>query len=324
MTERWRPIAGMSDDQVAQLIAADEIDILIDLAGHTRGNRMSLLARRAGGTGGAGGAPIQATYLGYPNTTGLSTIDYRITDALADPPGQTESLHTEKLIRLPEAFFCYLTPKGYPDVTPPPAASSGAGGVTFAVMTNFAKVRPRMMELWARILEQTPRSRLRMQGGALDDPETREATAKFFAERNIATGEGGRLELRGWSDFPQFLKQLGGEGGVDIALDTYPFNGHTGTCNLLWMGIPMITLAGVAHRSRMGLSILSNLGLPELIAQSEDDYVRIAGELAGDIPRLTALRAGMRERMSSSPLMNAERFARHLEAAYEQMLRDST
>jgi predicted O-linked N-acetylglucosamine transferase (SPINDLY family) len=321
LSERWRPIHGKSNDEVAKLIADDGIDILIDLAGHTRGNRMPLFARRAGG------APIQVTYLGYPNTTGLSTVDYRITDELADPVGQTESLHSEKLIRLPapSSFFCFLTPKGYPEVTPPPAEKGeGAGGVTFLVATNFAKVRPHMMELWAKILEATqggPRSRLIIQARALDDPQTRAATERFFAERGVGAD---RLELRGWSDFPQFLRQLGGEGGVDIALDTFPFVNHTASCNLLWMGIPVITLAGVAHRSRMGVSILTGLGLSDLIAQSDDDYVRIARELAADLPRLRELRMGMRQRMLNSPLMDAPGFVRHLEAAYEQMLRESS
>jgi predicted O-linked N-acetylglucosamine transferase (SPINDLY family) len=313
LSERWRAIHGKSDEEVANLIADDGIDILIDLAGHTRQNRMPLFARRAGGT------PIQVTYLGYPNTTGLATVDYRITDNFADPVGHTESLHSEQLIRLPApySFFCFLTPKGYPEVTAPPAERSGQ--VTFAVMTNFAKVRPHMMELWAKIVETTPAGRLILQARAIDDPPTRAATEQFFAEKG-GRGVGERVELRGWTDFPQFLRQLA---EVDIALDPFPFVNHTASCNLLWMGIPIVTRPGVAHRSRMGVSILTPLGLSDLIAQSDDDYVRIARELAADIPRLRDLRMGMRERMLNSPLMDAPGFVRHLEAAYEQMLRQT-
>src|SRR5262249_34962577 len=160
LSDRWRPTVGMSDAQLAKQIESDEIDILVDLAGHTRGNRMSLLARRPGGA-------IQVNYLGYPNTSGLSTVDYRVTDAVADPPGEPEALHSEKLIRLPSplAFFCYLTPQGFPEVGPSPAEASGR--VTFAVMTNFAKVRPATLALWARVLEAVPNSRLLLQAKAI-------------------------------------------------------------------------------------------------------------------------------------------------------------
>jgi predicted O-linked N-acetylglucosamine transferase (SPINDLY family) len=305
LTERWCDVKAMSDDELADRIAADGIDLLVDLAGHTAHNRQRLLARRV--------APVQATYLGYPNTTGLPSMDFRVTDAVADPPGQTEALHTERLVRLPHAFFCYVTPTGFPDLTPLPSAQSG-NDVTFAVLTNFAKIRPRMMELWTRILHARPRSRLLVQAKSLDDPQTRETTARFFAERGI---DPRRIELRGWMEFSAYLRQFE---HIDILLDTSPFCGHTGTCHALWMGVPMVTLAGATHRSRMGASILTQLALSDLIANTEDDYVRIAVERSNDTPRLAAIRADLRDRMLQSPIMNGPQFTRGLESAYEQML----
>ena len=148
---------------------------------------------------------MQATYLGYPNTTGLASMDYRITDSVADPPGQTEMLHTEHLVRLPDGFFCYLTPTGFPGVAPLPAAAAAGAPVSFAMLTNFSKVRPRTMELWARILSAVPNSRLVLEAKALGDPPTRDATARFFADRGLG---GDRVELRGWLNFPLYLRQF--------------------------------------------------------------------------------------------------------------------
>jgi predicted O-linked N-acetylglucosamine transferase (SPINDLY family) len=308
MPERWIPVAGMSDEQLAQTILADENDILIELTGHTGANRMSLLAKRKL-------APIQATYLGYPNTTGLPTIDYLITDSIADPPGMTESQYSERLVRLPDAFFAYVKPGDFPDVGPTPALSRGH--VTFAVLTNYPKVRPPMVELWMRILGEVPNSRLIVQSKSLIDPPTRDALQKSFAARGLAD----RVVLVGWQDFPQHLQMYK---DVDIILDTFPFNGHTTTCHALWMGVPVVTLCGETHRSRMGASVLANLGLHELIAKTPDEYVRIASALAADTARLQQLRSTMRERLTNSVLLNDERFATSIEDAYERMLKDFT
>jgi protein O-GlcNAc transferase len=304
--ERWRVTAGMSDDELAAIIERDQIDIFVELAGHTGGNRLPLLARRRV-------APVQVTYLGYPNTTGLSGIDYRITDAIADPPGMSESQYTEQLVRLPDSFFTQLTIAGMPDVAPPPAVTKSQ--VTFAAFTNLCKVRPKTLKLWARLLQQVPRSRLLLQAKSLIDPATRAAVAGVFASAGIAPD---RINLRGWVDFPQYIDLYR---DVDIVLDTFPFNGHTTTCQSLWMGVPVVTHAGDAHRSRMGASVLTQLNLSELVAQSEDDYVRIASDLAGDLPRLEGIRAGLRQRVQQSPYMDTQRFTRNLEAAYEEMVR---
>jgi predicted O-linked N-acetylglucosamine transferase (SPINDLY family) len=307
--ERWRDTAGLNSDQLAQLVKDDGIDILIDLCGHTPRNRLPLLARRI--------APIQATYLGYPNTTGLSTVDYRITDAVQDPPGMTERFHSEQLVRLPRVFFTQLTIFGMPEVAPSPAISTAGGEVTFAVFTNFVKVRPAMMKLWARILRETNNSRLLLQARSLRDRATREMVARFFADEGIDAGHGGRLELREYVEFPEYIAMYK---DVDIVLDTFPFNGHTTTCQALWMGVPVVTLAGKVSRSRMGASVLGTIGLSELVAHNEDDYVRIATELGNDLPRLAAMRASLRQRVARSPILDCAGFTRSLEAAYMEMI----
>jgi predicted O-linked N-acetylglucosamine transferase (SPINDLY family) len=307
LPETWRVVAGMNDDQLAATIDNDQIDILVELAGHTGTNRLVQLARQRL-------APIQVSYLGYPNTTGLSTIDYYITDSIADPPGMTESHFSERLVRLPGAFFCYVRIADVPDIVSPPAATRGYP--TFGVFTNFAKVRPRMMQLWADILAALPNSRLLMQAKAMNDRTTRDTTLRFFTDRGLPAE---RIDLRPWLDFPQHV-QLYKE--VDVVLDTFPFNGHTTSCHALWMGTPLVTLAGATHRSRMGASILTNLGLPELVADSEQAYVRIATSLASDIPRMTELRMDMRDRMRRSVLVDEARFTRNLEDAYERMMRE--
>jgi predicted O-linked N-acetylglucosamine transferase (SPINDLY family) len=302
--EYWSDTSSYSDERLAQLVEEDGIDILVDLAGQTPGNRLPLLAKRI--------APVQVTYLGCPNTTGLSAIDYRITDSVQDLPGMTEAFHSEQLIRLPRTFFTQLTISGLPDVAPPPALSSGR--VTFAVFTNFCKVRPMMLKLWARLLRQVKDSRLLLQARSLRDRATREATLDFFAREGVGSD---RLDLREYVEFPQYS---GMYRDVDIVLDTYPFNGHTTTCQALWMGVPVVTLAGQVSRSRMGASVLGTIGLSELVAASEDDYVRIAAELARDLPRLSAMRSGLRDRVARSPILDCAGFTRELEAAYVEMI----
>jgi predicted O-linked N-acetylglucosamine transferase (SPINDLY family) len=304
--DAWRETTQLNDDELARQILADRIDILVDLAGHTLHNRLPMLARQRL-------AAVQATYLGYPNTTGLRTIDYRITDAIADPAGVSDALHTERLVRLPNSFFTVVDIAGTPDPIPLPAAKNGH--VTFAVATNFSKVRPPMLRLWARIVTAVPGSRLLLQSRSLADPPTREATLQILAAAGLSAD---RVELRGWTDFEPYLRMLG---DVDIVLDTFPFNGHTTTYQALWMAAPVVTLCGpAAHRSRMGASILTNLDLAELIAHTEDDYVRIATGLATNLSRLGSLRSGLRERMRASPLMDGTHFTRHLEDAYAAML----
>ncbi len=304
LPENFVPVADLSDDALASRIRGEKIDLLIDLAGHTGGNRLSVLAARV--------APVQATWLGYPNTTGVSTIDYRITDAIADPPGESDRLHTERLIRLPGAFACYWAPAGFPEVVPPPATARKQ--VTFAVFTNFAKVRPPMLRAWARILARVPESKLLLQALSFADREVRDATTRAFCDSGITSD---RVELRDFVDFPQYIAM---HNDVDVILDTFPFNGHTTTCHALWTGVPVVTLAGAVHRSRLGASVLTNIGLPELIARDEEEYVRTACDLADDLPRLSAMRFSLRQRMAQSPLFDGPSFTRDLESALEQML----
>jgi protein O-GlcNAc transferase len=302
---QWRNIAGKSDDEVADLIGRDQIDILIDLAGHTGNNRIMLFARKP--------APIQVSYLGYPDTSGLPTIDYRLSDAYADPPGVTEDLHTEKLVRLPECAWCYLPPPESPEVTPLPA--SNAGQVTFGCFNILAKVMPLAIDWWSRILQMLPEARLLLKDRAMTDANA-ERVRETFAQRGIVAQ---RLELRPTE--PRYEDHLKLYGRLDMVLDPFPYNGTTTTCEALWMGVPVISLAGKSHVSRVGVSLLGNLGLEELIAASPDEYAKIAVRLANDLSRLKAMRAAMRPRMKRSPLCNAVGFTRNLEEAFRGMWR---
>ena len=302
----WKSLRGLTDQQAADLIRGDEIDILVDLAGHTPGHSLLVFARKP--------APVQVTWLGYPDTTGLPTIDYRFTDAFADPPGLTESLHCEHLVRLPQTAWCFH-PVGY---TRPvgPLPSMGAGHITFGTFNNFAKVSQISLDLWARILQQVPDSHLLLKGPALSSLEVISQLHQFFAGRGIAAQ---RLELVPRD--PSALGHLRWYDQMDISLDTFPYHGTTTTCEALWMGVPVVTLTGQTHVSRVGVSLLSNMGLSDLVADSPDRYVQIAVALGQDRLRLQELRSTLRQRMQLSPLMNAQGFARNVEAAYRAMWR---
>lgn len=300
--DHWRSLVGVSDAEAAEIIRRDGIDILVDLAGHTGGNRLLMFASKP--------APIQASYLGYLSTTGLSTIDYYITDADADPPGLTEAHYQEQLIRLPECAFCYR-----PGTTPESAAevpARRASYVTFGCLNNLAKVSEENLALWARILQAVPGSRLALRAGGrrlteqpAPDAETREGIA---ADRLIFLG-----------NTPSRFEYLKLYKAVDLCLDPFPYNGVTTTCDSLWMGVPVVTLAGRTSVSRQGVRFLQSVGLQDLIAETPEAYVRTATELASDLTRLTALRRELRERMSRSPLMDAPRVTRQLEEVYRAM-----
>ena len=300
--DHWRSLVGVSDAEAAEIIRQDGIDILVDLAGHTGGNRLLMFASKP--------APIQASYLGYLSTTGLSTIDYYITDADADPPGLTEAHYQEQLIRLPECAFCYR-----PGTTPESAAevpARQAGYVTFGCLNNRAKVSEENLSLWSRILNAVPGSRLALRAGAGRPSEHSVLNAETFhgiaADRLIFLGNA-----------PSRFDYLKLYEAVDVCLDPFPYNGVTTTCDSLWMGVPVISLAGRTSVSRQGVRFLQNVGLQEFIAETPEAYVRIASELAGDLPRLTVLRRELRERMSRSPLMDSSRLTRQLEDAYGAM-----
>ena len=295
--DHWVPCKDLSDDQLAERIRADGIDILVDLSGHTAENRLLTFARKP--------APVQITYLGYPGTSGLSAMDYRITDALADPAG-SDAFYTEKLIRLPDSLCCYRPAHHMPDVAPLPALHNGF--VTFGSLNGFAKVNDDCLRVWAEILKAVPASRLLM----LTVPEglARERLVEKFAALGIPAG---RLDLFGKFPSGEFYKMFQ---RVDIALDPFPVTGGTTTCETLWMGVPVIVLAGQRFVSRVGYSFLSAAGLGHLSTASIDDYIRTAVNLAADIPALAKLHDRLRPQVAASPLTNAAAFTRNLEAAF--------
>ncbi len=301
LADHWRDIAGLPDDHVADRIRADGIDILVDLAGHTGGSRLLVLAHKP--------APVQATWIGYPDTSGMAAMDYRITDAIADPPGSTEHLHTEKLVRLPGGFLCYNAPADAPH--PAPRAT---GPITFGSFNGLAKLTPQMVELWAKLLGAVPGSRLLVKTYGLAAESARRALREAFSRHGIA---GDRLELR--PPDGGFAEHLAAYLELDIVLDVFPYNGTTMTCEALWMGVPVVTLAGATHVSRVGASLLERVGLRDLVAATPAEYLDIALRLARDEPRRRELRGSLRERMRRSPLTDARRFTRDLESAYHRL-----
>jgi predicted O-linked N-acetylglucosamine transferase (SPINDLY family) len=307
MTERfraqagsWRNTIGVSDARLAEMIREDEVDILVDLAMHTAGNRLPVFARRP--------APVQVTWLGYPGSTGLRSIDYRLTDPRMEPPGEEPAWSAERPVRLPDCWCCYQPADESPGIHALPASS--ADGVTFGSLNNFTKVHDGVLALWARVLMAVEESRLVM---LCPEGRARDRVRAFFEARGIAKE---RVELVGFLPRREYLSLYQ---RIDIGLDPFPFNGMTTTCDALWMGTPVLTLPGEMPASRAGLSLLSSVGLAEFAASSEERYVRLAVELARDLPRLADLRATMRARMLASPLMDAPRFARNVESAYRSM-----
>jgi protein O-GlcNAc transferase len=302
----WRGTLELSDAALLAQLRADQIDIAVDLAGHTNAKGLRALAARP--------VPVSATWLGYAATTGLASIDWRISDALADPPGQ-EAFHAEKLIRLPNAFLCYnafMTP--VPDVTPVPAIKRGA--VTFGSFNSPQKMSPPTLAAWGRILEAVPHSRLILKSLAYAEPTLRRRFVDAFAAGGIAMN---RIDFR--PPQPRMEDHLGSYGEIDIALDPFPYNGTTTTCEALWMGVPVINLIGDRHAARVGLDLLSQVDLAELACRDTGSYVATAVALANDVPRLQQLRDGLRQRMRASPLCDAPRFARAFEAALRRMWR---
>jgi tetratricopeptide (TPR) repeat protein len=305
--DHWVPIHQLSDELAAARIREDAIDILVDLSGHTSHNRMMLFARKP--------SPIAVTWLGYPNTTGLPAIDYRLTDAVADPPGEADALYSERLVRLKPGFLCYRAPDDAGPVAPLPVRA--AGHVTFGSFNNVAKLSPATIALWARLLREVPGARLLLKASQFKDRGTRERIAAAFAAAGVAAE---RLTVLP----PQATTagHLAEYARVDIALDPLAYNGTATTCEALWMGVPVVTLRGDRHAARVGASILSAVGLDRLIAPTADAYVATAAGLARDLTGLAALRADLRERLRGSPLTDGDGFARAVETAYRTMWRD--
>lgn len=300
----WRDCSELADDQIMEMLEQDQIDILVDLAGHTALNRLPLFARRA--------APLQVSWIGYPNTTGLAEMDYRITDALADPPGMSDQLHTEQLIRLPDSFLCYRPGGDFPDVGPLPLEHNGF--VTFGSFSNFKKVTPAILELWAQILTAVPDSRLIFRARGLPENRFKHDIAPLFMRHGVKPE---RITVLGHAS--SVVENLKDYNKIDIALDTFPYHGTTTTCESLCMGVPVVTLAGDSHVSRVGVSLLHSMNLPELIAEATDQYCDIAVQLAQNKNRLQALRTTLRQRLMDSPLTDNVAFTRHLEQLYRQL-----
>ena len=303
LADEWRNAALLTDEEAAHRIVQDRIDILVDLAGYTTGHRLGVLARRP--------APVQITYIGYPSTTGLSAIDYRFTDALADPPGLTDAWYTERLLRLPRVFLAYTPPDEAPEVNMLPSLRRQP--LTFGSFNAIHKLSDQTLDMWTKLLAAVPGSRLLLKTGSFSDTGVRDRFHRLFAERGIGTE---RLDLRGFEKETQ--GHLAVYHDVDIALDTFPYNGTTTTCEALYMGVPVVTLAGETHAARVGTSLLHALGLEHLVATTPDAFVETASRLAGNLAELATLRQSLRQCMAGSPLMDSAGLARAIEAAYRQ------
>jgi protein O-GlcNAc transferase len=298
----WRSTVGLADRQVADMVRADGIDILIDLTMHMSNGRPLVFARKP--------APIQIAWLAYPGTTGLSAMSYRLTDPYLEPLGETQGFYREESIRLPDTFWCYdpLTTEPTPSALP----ALTAGHITFGCLNNFCKVTGPTLSLWMKVLLAVPGSKmlvLSLLG------EHRQRMLDAVAGHKV---DPGRIEFVPYQPRRQYLEQYG---SIDIGLDTIPYNGHTTSLDSFWMGVPVVTRVGRTVVGRAGWSQLCNLNLRELAAETDEDFVRIAVELAGDLPRLQALRSTLRSKMEGSPLMDASRFAKNIEAVYREIWR---
>ena len=302
--DHWHVTVGESDDAVASRIASDKIDILVDVAGHTARNRLPVFARKP--------APVQVTWLGYPNSTGLSAIDFRLVDPFTDPSGLDDLDASERLFRLDPPFLCYEPPDDGPEPTRPPVFETGT--ITIGSFNNPTKISAATVDTWAELLRRLPQARLLLKGLPFDDEQTREFYEAQFRDRGVPHE---RLALSGRTSSRE--THLARYGEIDIALDPFPYNGTTTTCEALWMGVPVLTLRGKRHSGRVGASLMASIGHPEFIAENAKDYVDIAINLAADRSRLTGLRSSLRAEMKASPLCDAPRFARKVEAAYRWM-----
>jgi predicted O-linked N-acetylglucosamine transferase (SPINDLY family) len=285
LAEHWLVTVGLSDQRLAERIWTDGIDILVDLTGHAASNRLLVFARRP--------APVQVTWLGYPDTTGLKAIDYRLVDAVTDPVGEADAWASETLVRLEDGFLCYRGLKDGPEPAPPPCLKTGI--VTFGSFNNVAKLSATTLDAWARLLRRIPQARLILKGRSFADASTRALFLARLGKRGVAAD---RIELVTW--LPNVAEHLALYRQIDIALDPFPYNGTATTCEALWMGVPVVTLRGHRHAGQVGASLLTQIGLTDLIADSVDEYVEIAAALAGNSGRLDDLRRTLRPRMETA------------------------
>jgi protein O-GlcNAc transferase len=293
----WRDVRTETDEALTEIIHRDQIDILVDLTMHMSGSRALVFARKP--------APVQACWLAYPGTTGLTAMDYRITDSIMDPLDGDDSCYSEKSIRLPDCWVVYD-----PLIELSPRAAEQAGPVTFGSLNNPAKLNEPLLSLWGSLLRAVPESRFLLQVKSL---EHRRRISRLMETHGVETD---RLDFVGWMDRPEYLRTYD---RIDIAVDPLPYNGITTTCDALFMGTPVLTLAGNTAAGRAGKAMLSAIGLKELIAHSPEEFVQIGARLAQDIPRLVELRRTLRARLKASPLMDGPRFARNLESSYWKM-----
>ncbi|XP_059646637.1 probable UDP-N-acetylglucosamine--peptide N-acetylglucosaminyltransferase SPINDLY [Cornus florida] len=299
----WRDIYGVDEKKVASMVREDKVDILVELTGHTANNKLGMMACRP--------APLQVTWIGYPNTTGLPTIDYRITDELADPQ-DTRQKNVEELVRLPECFLCYTPSPEAGPISPTPALSNGF--ITFGSFNNLAKITPKVLQVWARILCAVPNSRLVVK--------CKPFCCDSVRQRFLSTLEQLGLEPLRVDLLPLILlnhDHMQAYALMDISLDTFPYAGTTTTCESLYMGVPCVTMRGSVHAHNVGVSLLSKVGLGYLVAKTEDDYVQLALQLASDVNALSNLRMSLRDLMSKSPLCDGSKFILGLESTYRNM-----
>jgi predicted O-linked N-acetylglucosamine transferase (SPINDLY family) len=296
----WRDAAAVDNVTLVRTMRGDRLDIAIDLAGWTGGSRLFALAARV--------APVQANYLGYPDTTGVPAMDYRIVDALTDPPG-SDALATERLVRMDPCFLCYAPSEGYPE----PGPRQARDGVVFGSFNKIHKITPTTVRLWAGAMRRIPGSRMLIKAAGLGSARVRGHLEQQFAAEGVG---GERLELL--ERVESRAEHLGLYGRIDVALDTFPYHGTTTTCEALWMGVPVMSLVGAGHRSRVGLSLLSTGGLGDLAAVSEEAFGQAAAALAQDRGQLAELRRVLRERLRASPLCDSAGFG----AAFGDALRE--
>jgi protein O-GlcNAc transferase len=300
--DHWIATYDMTDAELAARMRADGIDILVDLTLHMGGSRLQAFARKP--------APIQIAYLAYPGTTGVWAMDYRLTDAFVDPPGEHDGHYTEKSVRLPRTFACY-DPAGV-DVSPAESLDYSPMGrrLTFGCLNNFCKINEGVLDLWGAVLRAAPGSQLRLLAPSA---EGRRFVLNHLGRLGIA---GERIDFVGKQSRRAYMSEYR---RIDVCLDTLPYNGHTTSLDALWMGVPVVTRVGPTAAGRVGWSVLNNLQLPELAAWDDGQFVRIAVELANDTPRLADLRRTLRDRLKASPIMDGAGFAQDVEAAYRKM-----
>jgi predicted O-linked N-acetylglucosamine transferase (SPINDLY family) len=303
LTDGWQDVLALSDEQLAAKVCEDRIDILVDLAVHTAGNRLLTFAREP--------APVQVTWLGWPGTSGLDAMHYRLSDPYLDPPGENDSNYAEKTVRLPDTFWCYAPIEA--DISPNDLPAFKNGYITFGCLNNFWKMNDRVIEMWAKLMSATLSSHLLLrtpQGGP------RQRLIEKFKVRGI---DADRLEFGDRAPRSDYWKLYH---RIDISLDTTPYGGHTTAMDSLWMGVPVVSLAGRLPVGRAGVTISSNIGSPELATRSPEQYVEVASSLAGSLDHLAEFRATLRDRLQRSPLMDGAKFARGLEQAFRSMWSD--